>query len=286
MGLLCQSKQRAFSTVNNCYYLPVVISINIYEGSGSIEGFHKRLESMMPRTPLPLDKMVDFLAAEDEYWNRMVHDERLWQEKKMSHSAAQERHVRKRRMLKHYVQRENNPVHDSIPLSFSSDLLSSSDGDSSSRGSAPSTVNVENEILPSSPLMETDKPKKIRKPRRPNSSIPMGERCIKCMQYKFNEACSLVMCKTCCVQSSSKCKETSHNRAKFAARQPLSLSSSIQQQVISESTVTSTVDAIRIKELVQTAIETKSDIYISYSKGSNGTKPRKIKPTGLSTEPF
>lgn len=112
-------------------------------------------------------------------------------------------------MLKHYVQRKNNPAHDSIPLSFSSDLLSSSNGDASSHGSTPSTVNVENEILLSSPLI-------------PNSSIPMGERCIKC-------------------------RETSHNRAKFAACQPLSLSS-IQQQVIPESTITSTVDATCIKE--------------------------------------
>lgn len=39
---------------------------NAPAGSASAEAFHKRLNHTMPRTALPLDKMVDYLAGEDE----------------------------------------------------------------------------------------------------------------------------------------------------------------------------------------------------------------------------
>jgi hypothetical protein len=52
--------------------------------SAASEGFNSRLDSIMPCKPLALDKMVDFLAGEDEYWCRIVNDPRLWGDKKLA----------------------------------------------------------------------------------------------------------------------------------------------------------------------------------------------------------
>lgn len=122
-------------------------------GSGSAEGFHNRLSANMPRAALSLDKMVDFLAGEDEYWRRIVNDSRLWAEKKMKHEAAQERHRRKRRMLKHYVERGNNPERsgDSDIISISSDLFSGSEnGDDDGDGSIDDTMEMKDAPPPPS----------------------------------------------------------------------------------------------------------------------------------------
>jgi hypothetical protein len=62
----------------------------------------------MPRTPLALDKMVDFLAGEDQYWQKMLHDRHLWDAKEKETASARTRHVNKRRRLCHYRDRSNN----------------------------------------------------------------------------------------------------------------------------------------------------------------------------------
>lgn len=100
-------------------------------GSGSAEGFHNRLNHNMS-----LDKVVDYLASEDEYWRRLVNDPCLWTEEEEEDYArlvSGERHRRKHRMLKHYVERGNNPDRaDTMDMrSISSDLLSS-DGNNDS----------------------------------------------------------------------------------------------------------------------------------------------------------
>jgi hypothetical protein len=57
------------------------ISANQLKESGACEGYNLRLNKIMPRNPLALNKMVDFLASEDEYWCRVVNDSRLWGDK-------------------------------------------------------------------------------------------------------------------------------------------------------------------------------------------------------------
>jgi hypothetical protein len=47
---------------------------NQSKGSAACEGYNSRLDSIMPHKPFALDKMVDFLAGEDEYWCRVVND--------------------------------------------------------------------------------------------------------------------------------------------------------------------------------------------------------------------
>lgn len=67
----------------------------------------------MPKIPLPLDNMVDFLAEEDKYWQRLVADPRLWGEKKTQHDSAQRRHNEKRQWLSYYYDRTKDTDHKS-----------------------------------------------------------------------------------------------------------------------------------------------------------------------------
>ena len=71
----------------------------------------------MPRRVLALDDMVEFLAQEDEFWDRRVHDSRLWKEKKDQYDTSHERHREKRRRLSHYYERKNHTDRKSQSLS-------------------------------------------------------------------------------------------------------------------------------------------------------------------------
>jgi hypothetical protein len=71
----------------------------------------------MPQRVLALDDMVDFLAQEDEFWNRRVHNPRLWAEKKDQFEYSRERHTEKRRRLSHYYERKNRVDRSSHSLS-------------------------------------------------------------------------------------------------------------------------------------------------------------------------
>ena len=59
----------------------------------------------MPDKSLALDKMVDFLAEEDEYWRRTMTDTRLKQARKDQKTKSQAAHTSKRRRLSHYYDR-------------------------------------------------------------------------------------------------------------------------------------------------------------------------------------
>lgn len=124
-GHLTPGQTMHHQVYSTCYLLLSFLTY-LLVGSGSAEGFHNRLNHNMPRNAMSLDKMVDYLAAEDEYWRRLVNDSRLWTEKKASHASSQDRHRRKRRMLSSYVERGNNEERSDAVIS--SDLLSS-DGD-------------------------------------------------------------------------------------------------------------------------------------------------------------
>jgi hypothetical protein len=72
-------------------------------GSASAEGYHHRLEEVMPNRSLPADKMIDFLADEDRYWQRIVEDHRQWAAKKMQHRSAQTHNSKRRRTITTYL---------------------------------------------------------------------------------------------------------------------------------------------------------------------------------------
>jgi hypothetical protein len=57
----------------------------------------------MPERPYAIDDMADFLAREDLYWQGVINTNRLLNEKKDKHDAAQEKHREKRRRLPFFV---------------------------------------------------------------------------------------------------------------------------------------------------------------------------------------
>lgn len=83
-------------------FYSMVIIVNFDVGSGVSEGYNRRLDSIMPRSTLALDVMVDFLAEEDKYWEHLVADSRLWQAKRKESNSAKEQHSTKRRQLGYY----------------------------------------------------------------------------------------------------------------------------------------------------------------------------------------
>jgi hypothetical protein len=101
------------------FYSFIIVEINLcfFSGSGSAEGFHSRLDKIMPRRVLALDDMVDFLAQEDEFWNCRTQDARLWAEKKHQFETSKERHTEKRRRLSYYYERKNRVDRSSQSLS-------------------------------------------------------------------------------------------------------------------------------------------------------------------------
>jgi hypothetical protein len=66
-----------------------------------LEGYNSRLSQVLPKVPLKVDKMVDFLAKEDKYWVDTLSKTRLWDERKRktendraAYQRAQEKKVR------------------------------------------------------------------------------------------------------------------------------------------------------------------------------------------------
>lgn len=63
----------------------------------------------MPRSAMALDKLVDFLASEDEYWQQVVATADLWEKKKKRVAAAKEQYAKRRRGLAQYLERDSDP---------------------------------------------------------------------------------------------------------------------------------------------------------------------------------
>ena len=68
---------------------------------------------MPSRNVLALDDMVNFLAEQDKFWDRVINDPRMWREKKATHDASRERHRDKRRQLSFYIDRLKDTEHHS-----------------------------------------------------------------------------------------------------------------------------------------------------------------------------
>ncbi len=213
----------------------------------------------MPSRVLALDHMVDFLAEEDEYWRRTVNDPRLWNEKKSEHDASQERHKRKRMMLKHYIDPKAN-----LLLQVDVDKTMEVDGIAS-----PCPTTIPSPSLLASPISlpstTTTKPEKKR--RRTRKSLLPHEICPTCNESKRHQECSLRLCKYCCCASTEKCSLTDHNRSKVGARKPfadITNARSDPQLAVPD-----------VVERMEAAIKSKSSVFIQYDAT---IQPREIRP--------
>jgi hypothetical protein len=88
----------------------------------------------MPKSIMALDKLVDFLAGEDNYWQEVIETPHLWGAKKKQVEAAKLRHLNKRCRLAHYMERGADPERTSSTqgidiISLLEDFENSNDGE-------------------------------------------------------------------------------------------------------------------------------------------------------------
>lgn len=69
-------------------------------GSGSIEGHHNRLQNNMPGfSSAAIDQFANKLWDEETYYSKLMTTPHLWSEKKATHMAAVNRHLKNKRVL-------------------------------------------------------------------------------------------------------------------------------------------------------------------------------------------
>jgi hypothetical protein len=246
-------------------------------GSASAEGYHRRLEEIMPNRALPADKIVEFLAGEDEYWNRIVNDDRQWQAKKSEHRSAQAQNQKRRRTITTYL--ANNKVFSanvsvdpfSSPASDKELLNTTSISDTSSITDADIVDLVNDDLDPMRPVSPTcsitpdvspcPSPISVRKNQPSTRRIPVdpNKLCVKCKQRKANGSCTQRSCKTCCVELNLRCTLTDHVRGKVAARQPYGVNFGATSSTEAPMQATDTLET-RIREI----IAAKKHVFISY----------------------
>jgi hypothetical protein len=242
------------------------------------------LEEVMPNRSLPADKMIDFLADEDQYWQRIVDDPRQWAAKKMQHRSAQTQNSKRRRTITTYLA-SNKLFTASIPeeqtlsdtdktnTSTVSDTASVSDSDiidlvddaidfsqpeATSRSESPARSVTPDESPEFSRVFTARKSTYKRTPVEPK------DLCASCRRVKANGACTLHMCKPCCIDSSAYCALTDHKRNKKGARQLFTVSpTSAPVNVPGESQL-----ALENERKMRAAIATKGRVFISYKGDS------------------
>jgi hypothetical protein len=236
----------------------------------------------MPRKPIALDKMVDFLAGEDEYWCRIVNNPRLWGDKKRDATASQVRHQDKRRRLSNYRQCNENTVHESIidlvnlpTREARVDDIFSDDIKSPLRTEISTEEIIEQLGFISPDVAAKLTGKDCTTPFSTTSTVAKDEStrkqlCPGCKRAKIiNKYCKLHVCKSCCCESTAECTLTDHKRSKkIGAAKPY------EQTSLANSVLPG------LLEKVQSAISAKESLYILYG-GTRSDQLRKIDPKQL-----
>jgi hypothetical protein len=211
---------------------------------------------------MALDKLVDFLAGEDNYWQEVMETPHLWGAKKKQVEAAKLRHLNKRHRLAHYMERGIDPERVGSTqgidiISLLEDFENSNDGEDS--GDSDDAVDCVN-TLPPQPQLKVARPA----PSIASSTNKKFAQCTTCKRIKAPPECSFGLCKSCCSQVPERCKMSYHQRDKKSTRGAY---------------VPSTDNTTTNLKLVEEAISNKTDLWISYDTGSNGKGPRKITPS-------
>jgi hypothetical protein len=274
----------------------------------------------MPRKPLALDNMVDFLAAEDEFWRRTYHDQRLWHAKKRDTTVAQERYRSKRMHLSHYHDRSKDTDKRSQSLNFfdltwEGEEEEANDGDERGDETVPDSSlllaslfangrkennqwrkesdDEEDDVIDlvfvgGTTANTTTKSNPILHSRRASSVPPSDRRRTYplCRRHLvFSDKCSLKTCKKCCASNTKYCKIYSHRQSKIGAPQPYeqnSLATKLNSSLTSlPPPQPNPAICAGVLETIQATICDKHSVYISYLGGTKGNQPRKIDPRML-----
>jgi hypothetical protein len=202
---------------------------------------------------MALDKLVDFLAEEDKYWQRAVASAQLWKAKKKQVLAAKERYAKKRRHLAHYLERDSDPnrmsTEDIDAMALLEALLLEDDN----------TIDLV-DIVPLQPQSRAASSQPVPPTGDANKSLHFTQ-CPTCNKIKVPAECSLGLCKSCCIKSPQLCKFQYHRRDKTNA--------------------TADMTDSNILKRVQVAVDKKQDLWILYAAGTQTPKPRKITPQSI-----
>jgi hypothetical protein len=234
----------------------------IETGSACAEGYHKHLTEKMHRSVMALNKLVDFLAGEDNYWQEVIETPHLWGAKKKQIEVAKLHHLNKRRHLAYYIERDTDServggTQDIDITSLLEDFENSNNGEDGS--DSDHVVNCADALSP-------QPQPKVAQPAPPTTSNGTNKKfmqCPTCKKIKASPECSFGLCKSCCSQVPERCKILYHQRDKKSTRGAY---------------VPSTNNTTANLKLVEEAISNKTDLWISYDMKSNGKGPCKITP--------
>jgi hypothetical protein len=232
----------------------------------------------MPNHTLPADKMVNFLASEDDYWQCIVGDPQQWMEKKKQHCTAQVHNQKRRHTITTYLAL-NKVFAGTIPLDQSSpekeqssmpstdttslpgmdivDLIDNEEMDTTHPASPAPSITPESSLCPS-PVVATFKSTTGGYKRTP---VDLNKLCMKCKQCKANNTCSQLSCKTCCAESTACCSLTDHTREKKGARQPYSTAFAAAP---STNTSVNWQAASELERRIREIIMAKKHVFIAY----------------------
>jgi hypothetical protein len=307
VGLLWEGKQRPFrySDIEWKQLFSSNLTNECTPGSASAEAFNRRIKIELPKVAPSLDDMVDFLAKEDLYWQRIAEDPRSWGERKTQHDSAQERHISKRRRLSRYIDRAKDTERayvgdDDLVLDYDGsnqgdrgsdtdidqpdDVVDSVSDDSNHPTLVPcsphttTTASIKDDATTTATTTTT----KSRK-RRKIINIPADKKC-SCGYGMIHSECSLKSCKHCCIAVPEYCKEPSHKRDKLGARKSYDQISNTPLPTHPAPAPDNNVILPGVLEKVKSAIFGKKTLFISYGGGTNTDNPRKITPNALESK--
>lgn len=283
-----------------------VMIANAFAGSGSIEGHHNRLQNnIMPGfSSAAIDQFANKLWAEETYYTKTMTTPHLWSEKKATHIAAVNRHLKNKRILLKDVTGSRTVTHHSYSSSVSTTK-------STTVISPANVVDLEDEdddmldlaspfdhVTPvSTPLQATPSPpcpsstslpastshpffqpgyrkpsSTVNAPAPPRLDIPANARC-KCGQYKFNQSCSSKLCQKCCGNSMDHCSVSTHIKHK-----PVGYSATKYKPTPTPATPLAEVKPGVVDHL-EKALRDGREVYIAYAnRDPNEKQARKVKP--------
>ena len=228
---------------------------------------------ILPNKPLLLDQAVDFLRKEDEYAEKECKTPHLWQASEKETLRSQQRHVKKRRTLKHYLDRTAS----SEVQSETVDIWDLDEPSSDIRSCSGRSLNSDNEddiIDMSGGWSQTDvsaaepanKPPVSTNSETHSSDTRKRKKCLSCSRVSIiNKSCSTHSCAPCCYASTQYCKP--HNTRKLGA-----------PKSYMETMVKSPPSLQGLEDRLEAAMEKRQSVYILYAAQDDKVSFRKITP--------
>jgi hypothetical protein len=245
-------------------------------GSAQAEGYNSRLSTILPRMPLAVDKMVDFLAKEDAFWCNLVNTPALWSERKIQTAIAKAQHLKARSTVANLLGNKDVRGHatrsdDTCDLpKDKDDVIILVDQPTClpkvSAASATDTSGLHDVfiLIKKRELMKhtANNGVIVDKLRR----VERREVCGGCQKERLvNKQCSLRVCKKCCIASYQRCGITDHDRAKNTASKPYLETLANANEIYSENPTEPSGNINRAKTVIASAIDKKHSVYILYS---------------------